>query len=1085
MPRLSFRWLGGREVLRDGVGVHLESSKTEALLAWLVLNPGMHSRAKLTALLWPDLPEERASAGLRRALWDLRRKLAPEGSRFLLLATRTEAGVDPVAAFDLDVHSLVSAARTRERTRGNGEETVRLDEAVALYRGDLLEGLAIEDAPAFEEWLLGERESLRLLVLSALRTLVAALRAKGETAKALAFARRLLALDPWLEDAHRDVAELLVEAGRRGAAIRQLEACRLVLADELGTVPSRETVALERKLRGERTAEDGTTAARPFATPRNNLPLPSSPFVGRARELETVSRQLADAECRLLTLLGPGGVGKTRLAVQAASRLAGNTRADFPDGIVFVRPPEERDGSGLSADLARALELEGSGRDDPESRVVSALGDARLLLVLDGFERRLQDTPSLSKLLANAPELKVLACSRERLGLPEECVLEVGGLGTPARGEAPEPARHDAVRLFLSAARRAKIGFHPRPADLAAAADICRAVGGLPLAIEIAAGWVLALPPGEVAAQLAKGPGLLATPRQGGRGPVGLRRIFDEAVSRLEAEERRVLNALSVFAGGMTWEAATEVGRARPETLRSLADRSFLRLDSSSGRYALHEVLRAFAAEDLAADSAEAAAVRKRHSGYFTRCLSRISGALCDRNDREARDTLASDLENVGVAWSRAEAEGDTAFLSAALSPLAAAHLSWGSWAEGERLSDVAVAGGVGAPALAWRAAFRLRLGNVDAAEADIREALAVLGPGDDALRAEVLLYAGQAALSRGRFVEARATLEECVALARSGGRGRVLSVALGRLGRAVLDEGHHEDARPLFEESLRAAQALGNRASAVYATNQLGLVDYFAGDLDEASRRLLEALALARLDGSRPAIAAALHGLGFVAEDRGELDAAASLYRESLDASRENGDRYGVARALMLLGEVERKREEASAARAFYEEALVLARAVGSAYLAGLLEGNLAYLAASCGRTREAVEHARAALAVCRETGSFTVGLPVLVSMAEVASGAGEPGRALELLGHVLGHPGNRQDHRLEVERVLSRVRREHPTADVESGLSMGRARSFEDLIGEAFHARGRQETEDVGVSSSWRLVEREAPEIDGRKRR
>ncbi len=1054
--RLSLWWLGGREVLLDGLPVHLESAKTEALLAWLVLNPGTHARGKLTALLWPELPEERASAGLRRALWDLRRKLAPEGDPFLLKVSRGDVEVDPAVPADSDVRRLVTGARAEGGIGSEEGETGLLEEVVSLYRGDLLEGLAVEDAPAFEEWLLGERESLRLLVLSTLRRLVALLRGKGETARALAHARHLLALDPWLEDAHRDVAELLAESGRRGAAIRQLEACRRILSDELGTSPAKETVALERKLRGERTEAPGLTPrAGPAPGPRNNLPLAAAPFVGRARELELIHRHLADADCRLLTLLGPGGIGKTRLAVQAASRLA--SRAGLlPDGVLFVPPPETRGGGDLGVALARVLELEGGDRADPADRVAAALRELRLLLVLDGFEKRLEEAPFLARLLAEAPDVKVVACSRERLGLSEEWVLEVNGLETPRRTEAPDPVRWDSVRLFLSAARRARVGFDPGPGELASVAEICRAVGGLPLAIEIAAGWVHALPPGEVAAQLARGPGLLATPRRGERGGAGLRKVFDEAVSRLGVKERRVLNALSVFAGGMTWEAAAVVGPASAETLRALADRSFLRLEASSGRYALHEVLRSFAAEDLAADPEEEASVRVRHSRFFAAFLSRHASAICDRFDREARDTLAAEMENVGSAWSCAAGAGETAFLSAALGPLASAHRTWGSWAEGEKLADAAVEAGLGAAALAWRAGFRLRLGNVGAAEADVAEALGVLGPQEGATRAELLLHEGHAALLRGRFDRAHAALEEAIVVARRVGNGRVLAEALGRLGRAVLDEGRHEDARALFEESLRAALALGSRAGIVFAKNQLGLVDYFAGDLDEAGRRLGEALALARAEGSRPAVAAALSGLGFVAEDRGSLGDATRFYRESLAASRENGDRYNSARALMLLGEVERKKGASGAARGFYEEALVLARAVGSVYVAGLLEGNLAYLAASCGQVRDAATHARAALAACRETGSWTVGLPVLVAMAEVAAAGGDTGRALELLGHVLGHPGNRQDHRMEVERVLSRIRRENPGVDVEKGLSAGPLRAFWDLAEETLRVAG-----------------------------
>lgn len=1043
-------------MLLDGLPVHLESAKTEALLAWLVLNPGTHSRGKLTALLWPELPEERASAGLRRALWDLRRKLAPEGLQFLLKVSRGDVEVDPAVPAEVDVRQLVSGARSGDGSGSGGGGTALLEQVVALYRGDLLEGLAVEDAPAFEEWLLGERESLRLLVLSTLRRLVVLLRNERETARALSYARSLLALDPWLEEGHRDVAELLAESGRRGAAIRQLEACRRVLLDELGTAPARETVALERRLRGEgAAAPDLTPRTGPALGPRNNLPLAAAPFVGRARELDLVHRHLTDAECRLLTLLGPGGVGKTRLAVQASSRLASRAEA-FPDGVVFVPPPEAQGTSGLGVALARALELEGGHLDDPAARVVAALREARLLLVLDGFERRLDDGPFLARLLAEAPDVKAIACSRERLGLAEEWVLEVGGLETPRRAEAADPARWDSIRLFLSAARRARVGFDPGPAELASVAEICRAVGGLPLAIEIAAGWVHALPPGEVAAQLARGPGLLATPRRGETGGGGLRRVFDEAVSRLTAEERRVLNALSVFAAGMTWEAAAAVGPASPETLRTLADRSFLRLEASSGRYALHEVLRAFAAADLAESPEEEALARGRHADFYGAFLARNAAALRDRIDREARDTLAAELENVGAAWARAAATGDRGFLSAALAPLASAHLTWGSWAEGERLADGAVRAEVGAAAFSCRAAFRLRLGSVEAAEADVREALASLGPDGGALRAEALLHAGHAALLQGRFDKAHVALEESIALARLVGSQRVLAEALGRLGRAVLDEGRHEDARLLFEESLRAALALGSQAQIVFARNQLGLVDYFAGDLDEAGRRLGETLALARAEGSRPAVAAALQGLGFVAEDRGDLEEAARCYAEGLAASRENGDRYGTARGLMLLGEVERKRGASGAARALYEEALVLARAVGSVYVAGLLEGNLAYLAAACGRNREAAAHARAALAACRETGSWTVGLPVLVAMAEVEAGAGAPQRALELLGHVLGHPGNRQDHRVEVERVLSRIRREYPSVDVGKGLSAGSARSFWDLAEDTLPAGG-----------------------------
>ena len=251
------------------------------------------------------------------------------------------------------------------------------------------------------------------------------------------------------------------------------------------------------------------------------------------------------------------------------------------------------------------------------------------------------------------------------------------------------------------------------------------------------------------------------------------------------------------------------------------------------------------------------------------------------------------------------------------------------------------------------------------------------------------------------------------------------------------------------FVGSFRAASENFERAAAILRDQCTGA----AWELDSIRNYLLFSLAY---QGRMAELSTRVPQLVAEAEDRGDLDAAAGFYAEGLAASRENGDRYGAARGLMLLGEVERKRGASGAARAFYEEALVLARAVGSVYVAGLLEGNLAYLAASCGRTREATAHARAALAACRETGSWTVGLPVLVAMAEVRVGSGDTERALELLGFVLRHPGNRQDHRMEVERVLARIRRENPAVNVENGLSAGPLRAFWDLAEETLRVAG-----------------------------
>ncbi len=355
------------------------------------------------------------------------------------------------------------------------------------------------------------------------------------------------------------------------------------------------------------------------------------------------------------------------------------------------------------------------------------------------------------------------------------------------------------------------------------------------------------------------------------------------------------------------------------------------------------------------------------------------------------------------------------------------------------------------AAALVVRARFRLRLGKVDEAAADLEEGLRRFGRGSGPQRAEALLHLGHALLVRGKFVDARARLEEAISLARRHGRARLLVDALDRLGHASLDEGRLEEARALFDESLRRAHALPSEAAVAHATAELGLVDYFAGDLDAAGKRLDEGVRRARALGNRALLADALNGLAFVAEDRGDLDGAAALYRESLSVCREEGDRFGAGRALMLLGENDRRRGDPEGARRWYEASLELNRAIGSTYACGLLEGNLAYLAASEGMEERASAHAAEAFRAYRETGSMTVGIPVLVALAEVFVGRGEIARALALLGCARDHPGNRQDHRFEIERVLARVRREAPGADLPAGLAKGAGRSLEKLADSA----------------------------------
>jgi predicted ATPase/DNA-binding SARP family transcriptional activator len=1037
---LRLRLLGACEVATHAGPVHLESAKTTALLAYLTLAPGPHPRPALTEMLWPELAGERAAAALRRALWDIRRRVTAGGDDGAVLADRRTVEINPRVAREVDVERFAAACTSAARL-GEGAAEQRLDElrrGLALYRGDLLDGLEVDGAPAFEEWRSAQRERLRLAALQALRRMIAALRARGESVRALAYARRLLALDPWLEEAHRAVAELLALTGQHGAALQQLETCRRVLAQELGVSPSPRTIELERRLREPRRIAPEAGAPPPAAGvpwfPRHNLPPAATPFVGREEELERIAQHLADPACRLLTLLGPGGIGKTRLAVQAATAAIaqGGARRAVPlDRVAFVAAAGDAGGVALLDALSGALDLAPGAAGDVRDRVFALLRERRVLLLLDGFEHRIADAALLPELLAAAPELRAIATSRERLGVPGEWVMEVGGLGVPRAGAAGAAAGADAVQLFLQGARRAAVGFTADAVALAAVARVCRAVAGMPLAIELAAAWMHALSPSDLAAELDCTLDVIAA---GGGPRSALNAVFEQSYGRLAESERRAVRMLSVLPGGMTRAAALAVAGARAAALRALADRSFVRFDPASGRYTMHEVLRHFAGERLARSPAELAEAHRLRRDHLAALVAEVGPAIEARGARDDLAALEAEADNLRATWRAAVAAADVEFVATAFPALAALAEAHGRYREGEALAGealaaAAVGGGTDAArararALVRRGGLRVRLAAFDGADADLRAALAALADGDAGERARALLHLGDAALLQGRFDEAERLLGECRELAAAAGSERVEATALARLGRAVLDRGRHAEARALFERSLAAAERIGDRQAAVHAANQLGYVEYFDGDLDAAAARFALALTQARGEDDPAAAAAALCGLAYVAEDRGELDRAGALYRESLALAQEQGDRFAAGRALMLLGEVARKRGELAEARRRYEESLAVNAALHSRFIVACLHGNLAFVACGEGRLGEAREHAAAALAEYRASGADTVALPAAVAFAEVAAAEGDDERALRLLALVLGHPGNRQDHRVECERVLAPIR-------------------------------------------------------------
>ncbi|MFB4268957.1 BTAD domain-containing putative transcriptional regulator [Nonomuraea sp. GTA35] len=613
--------LGSPELSVAGMPMGVRSAKARALLCYLATTAAPRPRAELATLLWGERPDANARGSLRLALSELRKEVGG-----WLDVTREHVRLRAADGCFVDRRRLAQAPTVAE--------------ALRLWRGDFMAGVSFCDAPAFAEWLECERRGVRLLLREVL------LRARNEPAEQVVRLAHIVAgLDPYDEEAHRLLMTALAQAGNRAGALACYDELRRRLTAELGVEPAPETRAVRQRL-------------APCAAParRAPVPVPGTDLIGRDADVGRLRALLARE--RLVILVGPGGIGKTRLAIAAASPSpipdAGTPTAAATPNPAATAVPGPHPGPGLETafvsfagvrpeaavtTLARRLDVDLSPPRPALDLLLSALS-ARprpLLLVLDNLEHLPAFDPVIGELLRAAPALRVLATSRRRPDLPGQVAITVEGLPAPA-----------AEALFTARAATACPGFDPdRESSLVAA--ICAVTGGLPLAIELAAGLLRAVPCAALARHLNADLGLLAVPGPAARPRHAcMRTVFETSWRLLDEPGRRTLAALSVFGGGCTLDAALEVARTSPDVLVRLVDHSMIQL-TPSGRYAIHPLIQQYAATHLTPE--ERRTVRERHADHFGRLLERHAAALQDASDAEVTRVLGTELDNIRPAW--------------------------------------------------------------------------------------------------------------------------------------------------------------------------------------------------------------------------------------------------------------------------------------------------------------------------------------------------------------------------------------------------------------------------------------------------
>jgi len=1066
---LEIRTLGGLAIKRNGQPVSgFASRKVEALLVYLACTRRAFPREVLAELLWEERSQAQALANLRVALTSLRQSVGP-----FITISRQMVGINPDSACWLDVTEFQAHLAAAGKTTA-----AHLEKALNLYQGDFLAGFYI-DSRGFEDWVLPERERLRLKVMDALDLLIQSSMNEADYPTALTHATHLLQLDSLREETYRILMLLLARSGQRGAALAQYETCCRVLDEELGIEPTPETTALYEQIRAgeidlgepaaplihrfriveqikgretvsifrgvdlhthqpvviktlpaasydierfQRQAEilrrlnhpnvvrvlaafeegdwlyivteyvsggslqeliwrqsplpvervihialdladtlarahrsgivhgnlkpsnvlltdegtprladfginslesihaylspealggeepdrradiwalgvlcfemlaghppfEGSTPdslqsailhqavpdlelLRPDApvglvdliyrmlekdryariptvrvigaelealassepaqrdslfaalipirgVPKHNLEAQLTPFVGRARELSELTRLLNDSQTRLITIHGPGGVGKTRLAIECAAQHAGR----FANGVHLIPLAGISTVDTMVAAIADAVNFTFSPIGDNQQQLLNYLGKAQdMLLVMDNCEDVSNGSWLISQILYAAPAIKILVTSRERLHLSAEEIFRLGGMDIPQWEPLEEAVTYDAVKLFLQSARRVLPGFELKADDLSPVLHICRRVLGMPLGIVLAAAWVEVLSPQEIADEIDQNLDFLESDiRDMPERHRSIRAVFESTWVRLSETERDVFMKLAIFRGGVKRSVAQYVTRASLATLTALVNKSLLRRDPDSGRYEVHELLRQYAEEKLEA-TGQADIARDIHSHYYMSLLCQREADLKGHRQIEAIREIQAEFENMRAAWTWTVRKNDQTMVSLALNSLFLFCSTAGFFEPGEEL---------------------------------LRQALTQFAPrpGQDPelLWARILV---RRELMLDPHPGAREQVEYGLTVARQYGDQAEVAFCLWVLGYAISGMGDIAGAIPLFEESLMMYRALNDPFQIGRVLSDIGLFYGVLGQREKSIACFQQALQIQRDNG-------------------------------------------------------------------------------------------------------------------------------------------------------------------------------------------------------------------------------------------
>lgn len=732
-----------------------------------------------------------------------------------------------------------------------------------------------------------------------------------------------------------------------------------------------------------------------------NLPVHPTPLVGREHEVNVIIRQLQEPACRLLTLTGPGGIGKTRLAIEAGRRL----ESRFSDGVHFISLA----GAGMTESIVPAvadvLGVAFSGPAEPLVQVATFLQNKNVLLVIDNMEHLVEGANLLGKLLQQTQQVKLLITSREQLRLQWEWLFEVQGLPIPEVLDA-NIETNSAVSLFLQRARQASQTFSLESEDAGALIRICKLVGGLPLAIELAASWVRTLSCSEIAAELEHSLDLLETkmldvPER----HRSIKAVFDHSWALLTGRERTLLKRLSVFQGGFTREAAIHAMEANLTMLSSLVDKSILRFNRNTNRYDLHELIRQYVFAQLHTDPNEEREASEKHALYFSEWIAALEAPFKSAQQPQTSQLIHSETSNWLAGW---------------------------HWAVEQQRLDILKRM---APCLNWYFEVNAYYDEALSAFTDAMNKFRAGGapdslksPQEKSCFAAMVDQVGWFEFRKGNTETGAALLAESLEIAREHNDPEVLYYIYGNWGYLALMQGDVSEAGRLTTESLNYSRSLTPWHTAI-SVNVLGIVAYQQGNLNEAYQQLIKSLNIWRSVGDPRGLVFCMLYLGMAAFALNRIEETRSILNESNALAKANMDRWAQAFGSDMLGMVELAQGQNEEALEHFSRSITLYREIGDQLNAMQPVIHLGQTYAVLRSNEEAKRLFLEAYADARDNKWTLIILSALVSFIEMENGLSTDTKLAVALS-VTAHPSVTPHLRARSEKLRDKIS-SHLTAD------------------------------------------------------